>query len=598
MFLLSYCNNKLHPIASKYKYLQYFATFQYGNPYNFSHGNNNGGPFTATFQTNVYTGDVNVGISMAPDLIQRIKRGIENKIPWFTIKKGFDFVIDIPSVLGIANGWTISVPDRSLEILLEDSNKNAATIGVLGYYSKGKSFIVEGICNAGGGANISLPQSAGVATKGISGVYSAYDNEGISKARLLILDTAGRNAPALARRVLMDKDGKNISYRKKLNNSHDSMNGSKICYSNNNNNNSSNNDGLQSLRDEISAMRSKERYIDDIIILTSDTIVYVMDEVLNEDQRTLCHIINLLGSTDLSFNKKKLIVVHNYKRLEPGSDDAYKMYREQIEDAFNAELRDNGNGLQLYESNWAPDNDNVNIKHIALFNANSREGKAHNDRMFAYLSNTAKTARPTDAKNVHRLNAIAGAAAQYLSRYVSVEASPGTTHDAVILNPHNDRQQEDPLVRGKIQLCPSVSNKKLVLAPWELREMPRPLSTGKFEPNSNHFEVYDADGRKMESVIRVDLPGMDESDRAQGGTKPKGSWFKTKRKVSHNGIQCTVEGYREAAHPKESDGKVFGEFKLTFVVDNYFSAGNFSMKFENGCLVWTGKLEEDGTTDV
>ncbi len=194
----------------------------------------------------------------------------------------YDFVVDIDSVTSFGEeGWSVDALSKDAHDVLFSGEKydaeNAQVLGLLGYYSKGKSFLLNGIYNAGLQYNDdkkwfdfsahpkykrNVKVGAGVTTKGISGVFTGFnpqdEKQTMRNARILLLDTAGRNAPA-TRSVYTDK--------------------------------------VEKLRESISAVRSKERLIDDIILSVADSIIYVVDEVLNEDQRTIMFILEHIGKS-------------------------------------------------------------------------------------------------------------------------------------------------------------------------------------------------------------------------------------------------------------------------------------------------------------
>lgn len=63
----------------------------------------------------------------------------------------YDFVIDIENLLDIQKGWPVNVRnDEVYERLFEESETDRselAVVGLLGYYSKGKTFIMNGLYN-------------------------------------------------------------------------------------------------------------------------------------------------------------------------------------------------------------------------------------------------------------------------------------------------------------------------------------------------------------------------------------------------------------------------------------------------------------------
>lgn len=134
--------------------------------------------------------------------------------------------------------------------------------------------------------------AAGVTTKGISGGLAGYNDRNIEDAKMLILDCAGRNAPA---RVWGST--------------------------------------LTAMQGGIAELRSKERLVDDIIIKISDLVIYVLDEVLNKDQRAIIHIIEEIFDGQ-SFGE--LVIIHNMNRLNcDNTEEVAQVTKEMVQEAFH-----------------------------------------------------------------------------------------------------------------------------------------------------------------------------------------------------------------------------------------------------------------------
>jgi hypothetical protein len=77
---------------------------------------------------------------------------------WATTKKPgacseYDFVLDIPNVASIQYGWPLNFASPTVYTLLTKSRwqatKRPSIVALLGYYSKGKSFVLNQLYNAG-----------------------------------------------------------------------------------------------------------------------------------------------------------------------------------------------------------------------------------------------------------------------------------------------------------------------------------------------------------------------------------------------------------------------------------------------------------------
>lgn len=471
--------------------------------------------------------------------------------------KQYDFVIDIESVEAIKPGWPIRFySNHTLTHLLPEAPKNAPVVGLLGYYSKGKSFVVNGIYNAGGEAvqesflgykstvgSVSVATGAGVTTKGISGVFVAN--------RSILLDTAGRNAPASRPADLGE---------------------------------------LGLMRSYISSIRSKERLIDDIILGMANTIIYVVDELLNEDQRTIVHMIEHLSATQ---STQKLVILHNWKRMDCNNATAVNEHiAAQLVSAFDAKEKDRspadvvsyGIEARSWVSTWKLSRQStrlVHVTHMILYDNNKCE--AINKKMFMRLENEISQTVNSNERTSNIIASIAAEAKSNLHRYVK-----DAPREANAEPPENDDSEATSNGSGtvdEVNARISVSGKApLQLLGWELREMPSATSDGDYVPRSSAFargDVY---------FIRVDLPGFDAAMKLTkaNGTRTPGkdvNWYRvdqvhdtlfaSTKSVIISGNRVAVEG--------DTSRDSYGTFRLTFKVPVLFS-GNSKVSIVNGCL--------------
>jgi hypothetical protein len=454
----------------------------------------------------------------------------------------YDFVVDIPTLPSVVNGWPVSIANDALNTTSVEINYGI--IGVLGYYSKGKSFVVNHLFNAGkktvsASHRLNVATGSGIVTRGLSGVFTgAGVEEDIRNGTILIIDTAGRNAPAMTSEL---KPG-------------------------------------ETLWKAISELRSKERFIDDLIIELSDIILYVVDEVLNEDQRTILFMIEQIARNN---RKQKLRIVHNMKR--EGCDEKSKKHiTEQVLSAFDAKevnflegYQDKfGGSLKVYRSKWFYNGadiswgdeskglPSVDVDHLVLFNQELcwRENEVVFDYMMMESTTQTQVSSP--------FSLIVRASDKHLSKHVRLVDSdkPCMANSDAITSPFVI-SAVDPTV------C-------LETLEWQLREMPSATSQGEFTPSHSHIIE-----EQKRDIIRVDLPGLNIAKYVpMKGTVPDtGSFFQLTIQQSGEHKKYTIRGRREPP-PHETKSDVFGTFNLQFDVSYKFSK-ILPVRMDNSVLI-------------
>ena len=439
---------------------------------------------------------------------------------------------------------------------LSESKKSTtlSIIGVMGYYSKGKSFIVNELYNAGvqlGESNynekrLKARTAAGVTTKGISGVFSGYSEGNIDLAELLVLDCAGRNAPA---RAWSKED----------------------------------NSSIDQLRRGIEELRSKERLVDDVIIATADSIIYVLDEVLNEDQRAIIHIIDEIFQ---SRSRTELIIIHNMKRINCQSRAIVESITdEMIRDAFHAqEFKSAGSLSSAPRTQWRSTWPNkINRKpfyiyHYVIFDHNYC--KKENKATFAIIAD--RKFRQTEAKFIRELSPL-----NYLIDHIGsriVDYVEPTEDNILYSDDSTFHMLGDQSYNSRI--IAKNAEKRLKLKQWQMWEMPS-TTTGEYVPN--HESFHDA----THHFFKVELPGISPSNRIEENEQPpvNQSWVRFKKVApsetdkSFQFKKFVVEGYRVTDKDRFPSAKSHGYFAIETYVELFFA--NTSIEFANGMLVIT-----------
>eukprot|EP01040_Poterioochromonas_malhamensis_P019400 gene19400-22907_t len=319
-------------------------------------------------------------------------------------------------------------------------------------------------------------EAPGVTTKGISGIFASEYSRRLNESSILLLDTAGRNAPA---RGTSNK--------------------------------------IDTMHSMIFGLRSKESLIDDIVLDMSDTIVYLMDEALNEDQRTILHVIEQIA---VRGTEQRLILVHNFKRINCHEEEAReKLLQEQIYHSFDTLNKTRLNGANIFSSSWRFDlkdkSYDIEVYHAALFN--QEHCSKENGLVMKELRSVFAIGKRSLAREGKLFAIFAMSVSKHLDKHIKLSSSVGKIEESSStcdnVSKHT-KEVEDPNCERD---CFKLTNRGFAveLLPWERRAMPAVRSEGEFAPNYGSFFIES--GYKM----RIDLPGMKEVSLLNVSKNPK-----------------------------------------------------------------------------
>ena len=495
----------------------------------------------------------------------------------FDSPEGYDLVIDIPSIQSIRHGWCINFtgidPTGSIFLSGPDFIAFRKVVAVVGYYSKGKSFMVNRLFNSiqkkmsntfndiifSTKNSMNLEQGPGVTTRGLSAIVAGYDKS-YNDANILIFDCAGRNSPGVI-------DLKESRYCK---------NEIGQCQ---------NESQMDILKDSISDMRAKERLIDDVVMQEADCIVYVVDELLNEDQRVILNVIEKMKGSPT----KQLYLIHNYKRLDYSDPQVPSYIEEQIVKPFGAKRMTESkyHGLlakdvrgyyfpkALYVSEWPASGKFV--YHFAIFNDNVAQNKIHNAALFAYIS--AELFKP-DVNFVARkssiLDRLALSIELLLPQLITVNATSAAVQQGIQVYPQN---KCDALLKPN-----KFESKQLKVRPWDLVVRAPGTSFGTYVPKTNSFSGTDETGIQFYQ-IRVDLPGVGLAAAKNTPPPPHTSYLmvsKTHSDDDKNHFKVIINGTR-FNDIDDSDVSSFGDFNVVFIIEQFYNKKG-PLKLSNGQL--------------
>jgi HSP20 family molecular chaperone IbpA len=253
----------------------------------------------------------------------------------------YDGVIEIGNFRDIMDknkGWILEFPklDRnpnnkqllassSLFSLIEDT---VAFVTVTGSYDKGKTFILNMLCNK------RYPAGKKIETKGIS-----FENTKISGVDMTIIDSAGSHSPIKLNEKIEDK-------------------------------------------------KETEKRLRDIIFLLSDFFILVVNDYTTLDQEILEKLEKQLQGNKNKYNKE-IIVIHNIKDTYDEDGQKY-MWKKQIENLYDLKKiakthTDISDGIEISYLKTQLS------RHVMLINDLSDYGKIYNQKVIAMISIWMKT---------------------------------------------------------------------------------------------------------------------------------------------------------------------------------------------------------------
>lgn len=514
--------------------------------------------------------------------------------------EAYDFVLEMESLNSLSVGWPINMTEEMKSISHENISVNLRIVGVLGYYSKGKSFFINQLLKEIKGQEPAIQPSSsswldligrqfftfysrfswidfiivavtifardgnrrgksflisavliyltirlylsspyalfimraqeapGVTTKGISGIFVSESSHRLNESSILLLDTAGRNAPARGTSNKID-----------------------IMHS------------------TIFGLRSKESLIDDIVLDMSDTVVYLMDEALNEDQRTILHLIEHIA---FHATEQHLVLVHNFKRINCHEEETTKkLLQEQINHSFDATNKTRLNDANIFSSSWRFDlkdkSYDIEVYHAVLFN--QEHCAKENGLVMKELRSILASGKRSLARKGKLFDVFAKSMSKHLDKYIKLSSRVGKAEEPFSTSDEYAKHTKEIEEKRCERDCFKLTNPGFAveLLPWERRAMPATKSESEFAPN--HVYYYIENGYKM----RIDLPGMQEVSLLNVSRNQKSVALSS---CDKNWVTVTIDNSDEqhrAVHvlgcrkrPEADSSNVFGRFDVLFKV--------------------------------
>lgn len=366
----------------------------------------------------------------------------------------YDVIIEINSLLALqTSGWSIvlgQTTENVQPIKSTPENKSGVVIAVLSTYNRGKSFLLNELCN------LKLPSGNFTRTEGISIVVPKTDVQGV-----IFIDTAGSDAS-------IEKD-------------------------------------------RVDDKKATEGLLREITLHLCSHVIIVVNRLMYTDQ---IYIQRVVKSMQSSKDKKQIIIVHNLvdattkedveKAIEEEIVRIFNAKREEM----NLKMKGRSTQIYFYRSIL----DNTNLRHFILAKNGSQAAKTWNtssiDGMMTIFQADTDNKRPLNVipeivgfvnKLLPQLiyNNQSNNGSQELNEHI-LRVDQHTNQPFIVLS---DRKDMKNLCADPHQLAIS---KRLTYDDAGYFIGIRPIDCGDWEPRWN---VYETDG---EILIEVELAGFGE----------------------------------------------------------------------------------------
>jgi hypothetical protein len=445
-----------------------------------------------------------------------------------------------------SEGFPVESSEEGMKNYVEQKEKDATVIGVVGNAKKGKSYILGKI------SNNPLPTGHSVTTEGISVKYPT-----IHGVRVVVLDSAGSEAPLTeTEEVKLDDINK-----------------------------SSENELIERIADIARDKQATENFLQSFILFSSNVLIIVVGQLTYSDQKMINRIKKEI------WKQKYIFIIHNYMFLEKIEEVKEFIkdnvltsitFGELIENHIigeqdNKEVDDKTNDIYYTES-YENNKRIIKIVHLFMAQEKSEAGNYYNNSTIEYLRKQLITC--TKVRNYDVISKFKNYLALSSGRYMEDEIK----EESIEYN-ENERKfrikQDKPI---KLKKC-------------FIDEIGTPNFFGNvIEPN------FDCQIKENKIIIRIEIPG----EKQPSDFKPKiipirGFYnFNCKGKMIFPVID----------NPKFKDGNMKdGEFRLDFKIPMNIgtiknSPPEITFDETNGIVIVTYEIskfdekEEDSDIDI
>ena len=501
--------------------------------------------------------------------IERIKENADKSLKYQDSQKEkfYDLIIKCNSILGLKNGWDITMTEDGKKNYFEYKDIKYTKIGVIGSENRGKSTILSDF------SKIELPTGVSIKTEGLSIKYPKLDEQ-FKNRKIILLDSAGLETPILnTDNNEEDKNEENTPEEKKENGNEDLK--------------------VENKKEEVNdifANKSRdiiqlELFLQNFIIKYSDILILILGKLTINEQKLLLkvktHIKNLK-------RKEPLIVIHNLKEFETKKqiDD----YLESIlKKSSTFSLKDNDVvNLEKEESKWKyyfePKSD-PKIYHLIYGKKGTEAGNFYNEKTIKFIYDLISS--NPDKESFDPIKCVK----EYFSEISEIILDNKIEKNEIIDSREvsKDSDKSDANEINKIML--KDQNKQIKLKKCLIDE----LGISNFQGNSFDAQ-YSYYITETNVYIYIELPGKKEKsgddkeyENVEVDLQTEGSFsiIKVTGIKKHCVDYFIQENINHVQHKRQ-----FGEFSIQVKLEKINLNDDYKCKIENGCLLLTFEIKK------
>lgn len=259
----------------------------------------------------------------------------------------YDMIIDINSFKNLfEKGWTIKFNTQGKKLYEKKKGSNGVTIGVLGHFNKGKSFLLQKISDK------KVPKGFNITTRGLSIKYPDIHEQ----TTVTMLDTAGIGTPIC---IPEDENKQQDHFKKKL-------------------------------VSTASDTSLTENFIQSFVKKYSDVILLVVGQLTKQEQNLIYQMENdgIEGGGQPNNRKRQTVcIIHNLMNFKEVEHVIYYL-NNTIKTSSPVELivlnniKNQKQNRYAFQSRW-----NSGVVHLVLAQENSPAGEYFNENTIEYLKN-------------------------------------------------------------------------------------------------------------------------------------------------------------------------------------------------------------------
>ena len=473
----------------------------------------------------------------------------------------YDLIIKCNSIIGLQNGWEVSMTEEGKKNYNEYKNMKYTKVGVIGSENRGKSTILSDF------SKIELPTGASIKTEGLSIKYPKLEE--FKNRKIILLDSAGLETPIL-------KTDNGEQEEKNANKPIETMEKA--------NEDIKNGDKKESVQDffenKSRDIIQLELFLQNFIIKYSDILILILGKLTINEQKLLLKVNTHIKNLN---RKESLIVIHNLKEFE-----TKKQVEDYIKDVlkksstFTLEENFDINFKKNEESGWRSffePKSEPKIYHLIYAKKGTEAGDYYNGKAIDYLYHLITSI--TDKECFDPIECIKN----YFSEISETILENPIKKEDLIYNDNNKKDINDE--KGKTYEINQLS----------LKERKQPIILKKCLIDElgiiqgNNFNVqYSYYITDKNVFVYVELPGKySESDKDLEyenvviEQEVEGSYYIIKIRGTKKNNYKKIINVEEAT---QFNKRQFGKFEIQIKLDKInLTDDDFVHEIKNGCLL-------------